>query len=107
MVYHEIINLIKFHLVMFSLGYAMPSGFFCKYNDAAVRYLQFCSYVYIYGKKGNERDKEYSYRFRIFRYKTRSFLFIIYLFMFFTETEFSSSKHSFKRSLSLRERAVI
>ena len=72
-----------------------------------MRYLQFCSYVYIYGKKGNERDKEYSYRFRIFRYKTRSFLFIIYLFMFFTETEFSSSKHSFKRSLSLRERAVI
>ena len=60
MVYHEIINLIKFHLVMFSLGYAMPSGFFYKYNDAAVRYLQFCSYVYIYGKKGNERDKEYS-----------------------------------------------
>ena len=35
-------------------------SFFYKYNDAAARYLQFCSYVYIYGKKGNERDKEYS-----------------------------------------------
>ena len=60
MVYHEIINLIKCHLVMFSLGYTMPSVLFLKYNDAAVRYLQFCSDGYIYGKKGNERDKEYS-----------------------------------------------
>ena len=57
---HEIINLIKCHLVMFSLGYAMPSSSFYKDNDAAVRYLQFCSYVYSYGKKGNEHDKEYS-----------------------------------------------
>ena len=35
---------------------------FCSYkcNEAAVRYLQFCSHVYVYGKKGNEHDKEYS-----------------------------------------------
>ena len=48
MVYHEVINLIKRHLVMFSLGCDAFSFFFYKYNDAA------------YGKKGNKRDKEYS-----------------------------------------------
>ena len=69
---------------------------FCSYkhNDAAVWYLQFCSYAYIYRKKGNRHDKGYS-------------LFIIYLFVFLTETEFSSSKHSFNCSFSLKERAVI
>ena len=35
------------------------------------------------------------------------FLFTIYLFAFFIEIKFSSSKHSFNSSLSLRERAVI